>query len=87
MLYSPPSPESLAKLKAELGLSSAQMAQLFGVSDGRQWRKYTGGEREMSAQILFFALAQLELDKKTIERVLTRMRKLGAVIELPEAQS
>lgn len=87
MLYSPPSPESLAQLKADLGLSSAQMAQLFGVSDGRQWRKYTGGERDMSAQILFFALARLELDEATIEKVLKRMRKIGATIELSGAES
>ena len=87
MLYSPPSPESLAELKAELGLSSAQMAHLFGVSDGRQFRKYTGGDREMSAQILFFAMARLELSPEEFERVLNRMRALGATIELPEAQS
>lgn len=70
------------KLKADLGLSSAQMAQLFGVSDGRQWRKYSGGEREISPQILFFAMARLELDAKTIERILDRMRAAGAQLEL-----
>ena len=83
MLYAPPSPDALSKLKADLGLSSAQMAQLFGVSDGRQWRKYTGGEREVSPQILFFAMARLELDEATINRILDRMRMAGATIELP----
>lgn len=82
MLYSPPTPEALAKLKSELNLSSSQMAELFGVSEARQWRKYTGGERVMSAQILFFALARLELDSKTIERILNRMREIGATIDL-----
>lgn len=82
MLYSPPSPESLAKLKAELGFTSAQMASLFGVSDGRQWRKYMGGDRDMSAQILFFAMARLELTPEEFDRVLDRMRSLGATIEV-----
>lgn len=70
------------KLKTDLGLSSAEMAKLFGVSDGRQWRKYTGGEREISPQILFFAMARLELDAETVERILNRMRTVGAHIEL-----
>lgn len=82
MLYAPPSPEALMKLKAELGLSSAKMAQLFGVADGRQWRKYTGGDREISPQILFFAMARLELDDATLQRVLDRMRQAGAIIDL-----
>jgi len=82
MIYSPPSADSLAKLKLELGLSSTGMAELFGVSNGRQWRKYTGSEREISAQILFFAMARLELDTETVERILQRMRQVGANIEL-----
>lgn len=86
MLYAPPSAEALIKLKADLGLTSAEMAQLFGVSDGRQWRKYTGGEREISPQILFFAMARLELDAKSIERILDRMRAVGAQVELESPQ-
>ncbi|ENZ79642.1 MULTISPECIES: hypothetical protein [Ralstonia] len=82
MLYSPPSAEALAKLKSELNLSNSQMAGLFGVSDARQWRKYTGDERKLSAQLLFFAMARLELDAETIERVLNRMREAGATIDL-----
>lgn len=84
MQYQPPPPEELARLKDELGLSSAQMAKLFGLSGGRHWRKYTGGEEPqgISPQVLFFAMAQLELDAATVERVLERMRKLGAVIDL-----
>lgn len=87
MLYAPPSPEELMKLKTDLGLSSAEMAQLFGVSDGRQWRKYTGGERELSPQILFFAMARLELDAEIIQRILSRMRAVGAQIELESLRS
>ncbi|WP_368041003.1 XRE family transcriptional regulator [Cupriavidus gilardii] len=59
-------------------MSSAQMADLFGVSDGRQWRKYSGGEREISMQMLFFGIARLELDEQTIARLFNRMRALGA---------
>lgn len=60
------------------------MADLFGVQGGRQWRKYTGGEtpREISPHILFFAMARLELDAKTLDRILNRMREVGATIEL-----
>lgn len=84
MLYTPPTPEDLAHLKDELGFSSAQMAKLFGLSGGRHWRKYTGGEQPqaISPLPLFFAMAQLELDAKTIERVLQRMRRVGASIDL-----
>lgn len=84
MLYQPPPPEELARLKDELGLSSAQMAKLFGLSGGRHWRKYTGGAEPqgISPQVLFFAAAQLELDDATIERVLQRMRHIGATIDL-----
>lgn len=82
ILYSPPSTESLAKLKARLNLSSSGMAELFGSEEPRTWRKYAGGERQVSAQTLFFAMAQLELTPKEIERVLNRMRELGAQIEI-----
>jgi hypothetical protein len=87
MQYEPPKPEDLERLKHELQLSSSQMADLFGVQGGRQWRKYTGGEtpREISPHILFFAMARLELDAESIERVLARMRKAGAQIDLEAA--
>lgn len=72
----------MAALKQQLGLSSAQMAELFGVADGRQWRKYSGGDREISMQMLFFGIARLELDEATLERVFKRMREVGATIAL-----
>ena len=91
MRYTPPTPQDLERLKQELKLSSAQMAELFGVQGGRQWRKYTGGEtpREISPHILFFAMARLELDDASIERVLERMRKVGAHVDLsaPDGES
>lgn len=82
--YSPPTPEELRKLKETLGYTGEQMASLFGLAGNNQWRKYTGGEqpRDMSAQMLFFGLARLELDENAIARVLDRMRKVGATIDL-----
>lgn len=84
MQYTPPTPEQLERLKQELNLSSAQMAELFGVQGGRQWRKYTGGEspRELSPHILFFAAARLALIPGEIELVLDKMRDMGARIDL-----
>ncbi|WP_070107832.1 transcriptional regulator [Burkholderia plantarii] len=84
MRYIPPTPSDLEQLKQTLQLSSAQMADLFGVQGGRQWRKYTGGEipREISPHILFFAMARLELDSATFDRILERMRAVGATIEM-----
>ncbi|GAA0808899.1 XRE family transcriptional regulator [Cupriavidus gilardii] len=82
ILYSAPTPAQLALFKQELGLSSTQMAELFGISEGRQWRKYTGGDRDISLQMLFFGLARLELDEATIERIFDRMRKVGAIVDV-----
>jgi hypothetical protein len=85
MKYEAPSADALQRLKDELGLSSAQMAKLFGLSSGRHWRGYTENgdkRREISAQTLFFGLARNELDAETIARVLERMRRAGATIEL-----
>jgi Pyruvate/2-oxoacid:ferredoxin oxidoreductase gamma subunit len=60
------------------------MADLFGVSDDKQFRKYTGGKepRKMSAQMFFFAMARLVLKQKDIEAVIERMRQEGATIDL-----
>ncbi|MBR8214700.1 XRE family transcriptional regulator [Burkholderia vietnamiensis] len=84
--YTPPSPEDMERLKQELGKSSTEMAELFGISTGRQWRKYMAADannsRDMGMHMLFFAMARLELDAATIERILNRMRAAGATIEL-----
>jgi len=87
IIYSPPSPSALAKLKSKLQATSNEMAILFGSSEGRTWRKYTGGERVVSVQILFFAMAQLELTPEEIERVLNRMRAAGAQVEISPPSS
>lgn len=86
MRYLPPSTEDMERLKLVLGKSSTEMAELFGVSTGRQWRKYMAADannsRDMGMHMLFFAMARLELDPETLERILNRMREAGATIEL-----
>ena len=84
MHFTPPTPEDLERLKQELGYSSTQMAELFGVSNGRQWRKYTSStdRRDMGLHMLFFAMAKLEFNAEAIERVLDRMRQAGAQVDL-----
>jgi hypothetical protein len=86
MHYAPPTPEDLDRLKTELGKSSGEMAELFGLANGRQWRRYLStdqnNKRDMSMAMLFFAMARIELSAEVIERILARMRQAGATIEL-----
>ncbi|MDR5765053.1 XRE family transcriptional regulator [Caballeronia sp. LZ028] len=84
MKYTPPSTSDLARLKADLRMTGKQIAELFGLAGDQQWRKYTGGHepRQMSAQMLFFAMARLELDEQTLQAILDRMRAAGAQIDL-----
>lgn len=86
MRYEAPTPEDLARLKARLGYTGSQMAELFGVSDDKQFRKYTGGKepRKISAQMLFFAMAKLVLKQRDIEAVIDEMRKVGATVDASE---
>ncbi|WP_455154484.1 XRE family transcriptional regulator [Cupriavidus campinensis] len=84
MRYTAPTTDDLQRLKNDLGLTGEQMAALFGVAGGQQWRKYTGGAqpREMAPQMLFFGAARLALTPDELERVLTRMRAIGAEIDI-----
>lgn len=84
MRYTPPSTTDLQQLKNDLDRTGEQMAELFGVAGGQQWRKYTGGvqPREMAPQMLFFGAARLALSPEELERVLARMREIGAEIDL-----
>lgn len=86
MQYNPPTPEDLERLRDSLGKSSSEMAELFGLANGRQWRRYLSTDennnRDMGAHMLFFAMARLELDAESLERILARMRKAGATIDL-----
>lgn len=43
----PPTPEMVRALGQVAGLSGAEASRLVGVSGGRTWRKWVGGEREM----------------------------------------
>jgi hypothetical protein len=87
MQYTPPTTADLANLKQELQFTGKQLAELFGLAGDHQWRKYTGGNapRPMGPQMLFFAAARLELDEETLERVLKRMRDIGALVDLHAA--
>lgn len=90
MLYTPPTPDQVEQLKKELGYDGNQMAELFGVVGNRAFRRYTSkspidkNKRDVSMHMLFFAMARLELSPEDIERVLARMRKAGAVVDLSE---
>jgi hypothetical protein len=86
MRYTPPSASDFQRLKDDLGKTGEQMAELFGVAGGQQWRKYTGGQqpREMSPQMLFFGAARHALTEDEIARVLDRMRAIGADIDINE---
>ncbi|MDE1478358.1 XRE family transcriptional regulator [Xenorhabdus bovienii] len=81
--YIPPSTGDLADLKGNLRFTGQQMAELAGVSNSNQWRKYTGGEkpRALNQHVLFFIAAQLALDPKALELILDKMRALGAEFE------
>ncbi|SFU47666.1 transcriptional regulator [Xenorhabdus koppenhoeferi] len=78
--YIPPSTNDLADLKFRLQFTGQQMAELAGVSNSNQWRKYTGGgkPRDLNLHILFFIAAQLTLDDENLSRILNEMNKLGA---------
>ncbi|WP_279044982.1 XRE family transcriptional regulator [Cedecea davisae] len=80
--YTPPTPAELEALKAELGYTGNQMADLAGVASNSQWRKYTGGEspRAMSPHILFYVAAQLVLNAQDLASILDKMRDIGADI-------
>ncbi|TNV15155.1 XRE family transcriptional regulator [Buttiauxella sp. B2] len=78
--YTPPTADDLNRLKETLGYTGNQMADLAGVASNSQWRKYTGGEspRAMSPHILFYMAAQQVLSKNELDRVLDKMKEIGA---------
>lgn len=82
--YTPPPAEALAHLKAELGFTSAQMADLTGLAQGAQWRKYTGGAdpRELGLHMHFYMAALLTLSEAELARVVSTMRAQGAAVEV-----
>jgi len=82
--YQPPSMADMRDLKARLGLTGRQMAELFFLASDTQWRKYTGGAeaREMSLPQLFLAAARIELTDMQLEAIMQRMRAWGASVDL-----
>lgn len=86
MRYAAPSPHDLRALKDRLGLSGAQMADLFALAGNNQWRKYTGGQapREMSLHMLFFACARLSLPPDQFAAVCDQVRAAGAALDLEQ---
>lgn len=86
--YTPPSTVDLEALKHRLNKTGNDMAAIAGLSDGRQWRKYTGGAkpREVSAQMLFFIAARLSLPQDQLDAIYEQMREMGADLEFDEDQ-
>lgn len=84
MRYTSPSAEDFERLKQALGKTGNDMADLFGVAGGQQWRKYTSRTepRQMSPQILFFGAAKLALSKDELDRIVQKMKDIGAEIDL-----
>ncbi|EJE9730215.1 TPA: XRE family transcriptional regulator [Salmonella enterica subsp. enterica serovar Muenchen] len=83
--YIPPGTGKLMLLKEQLNYSGKQMAELAGVANSSQWRKYTGGEepRIMNPHMLFFIAAQLSLSQDEICKVLQKMHDIGADFDDP----
>lgn len=81
--YTPPTTEDLARLKAELGYTGEQMAELASVAEGAQWRKYTGGAapRSVSLHMLFFIAARLALGPDELRRVADKMVEIGGQLD------
>lgn len=89
MKYRPPSSESLRLLKERLGYTNGEMAELFGVTTGRQFHKYLSEEdkREMGFHVLIFGALQLGLmagPLTSIDQVFDMGRSIGATIEINE---
>ncbi|MDN7875459.1 MULTISPECIES: XRE family transcriptional regulator [Burkholderia cepacia complex] len=87
MNYQPPSSETLRQLKERLGYTNGQMADLFGVSTGRQFHKYLSDEdkREMGFHVLMYGAMQLALRTgpiASVDQVFDAARSIGATIEL-----
>ncbi|MBA1245263.1 XRE family transcriptional regulator [Pseudomonas japonica] len=81
--YVPPSAPELAELKNKFGRTSQQMADIYGISQGANWRRYTGGAdpRPMSIQMHFHMAALLTLAEPELTRVLATMSEHGARLE------
>ncbi|HGJ5855849.1 XRE family transcriptional regulator [Arsenophonus nasoniae] len=84
--YKEPSVYELLKLKEKLGFNGSQMADLALVSNNSQWRKYTNRQnpRPISPHILFVMAAQLALKEDELNKILAKMRSLGASLSIDD---
>ncbi|MNC10160.1 hypothetical protein PS726_04694 [Pseudomonas fluorescens] len=75
--YAPPTTEALARLKDALHFTSKQMADLTGLAQGAQWRKYTGGAEPhaLGLHMHFYMAALLTLSDAELARVAATMRE------------
>ncbi|WP_087735975.1 transcriptional regulator [Paraburkholderia piptadeniae] len=82
--------DDLIRLKDELNFSSNQMADLVGLANGRQFRRYTSladdpkNGRKMSFHMLFYLAARilaLRGTAITIDAVYAEMRRVGAKVD------
>lgn len=80
--YRPPTPADLLDLKSDLQATDAEMARLAGVTQGSQWRKYTGSAepRALNMHMHFYLAAILTPDDADIERITTTMQEQGAQV-------
>ncbi len=81
--YVPPTSDALARLKDDLGVTSQAMAEMTGLAQGQQWRKYTGGTapRAMGMHMHFYLAALLTLSDTELAKVIATMREHGAVVQ------
>ncbi|HGM4967298.1 TPA: hypothetical protein ACKP0L_005665 [Pseudomonas putida] len=84
--YTPPTAPALARLKDDLNTTSQAMAELCGLAQGQQWRKYTGGStpRTLGMHMHFYMAALLTLSDDEVARVVAAMRDQGAELELAD---
>ncbi|WP_060482271.1 hypothetical protein [Pseudomonas sp. NBRC 111119] len=84
--YSPPTAQNLAHLKERLDATSQVMADVCGLAQGQQWRKYTGGSnpRVMGLHMHFYMAALLSLDEVSLAKVWETMREHGAALQLTD---
>ncbi len=62
--YRPPEPAEIRELASRYSLTGAKAGALIGV-DGRTWRRYVGGERDMpysNWRLLLYELGELPND-------------------------
>lgn len=88
--YVPPTPEDLLRLADELKYTRSQMAALAHVSTGRQWAKYTWGDktpesdrRDLGFDKAFLIATRLELmagPVANVEQIYARMRTFGCFV-------